>query len=535
MPVKGKQKPPGKPKPDKPRSKFYDGADDEEPAKESAGRRSSTFYLPAPAVNGDAADGSGEEAATATSESSPRTYPSRASAAAGSDKGTAAKPVGADLDEWHRRSSALNKTLSQILSEQDVQCYFVQFMHSRGAEDLLKFWLSASDFAKAARLLLPPSASTASHSRMLLVHPESQAPSARHREGKADQAAEYEGIQEHAVSIYSRYIALECTHPIGITESLRSSTISRMCPEDGVTDPACFSECQSFVEDIMEKQHLGDFLTSSYFRRYQVDILTSDRLHLLDVLYNTKALDYFREFMEQENAPNYLQFWLAVDNFEDQLLLGNHSNAVEDAMVLYNRYFSLQATEPLGFTDKVRNLVELNICSKEGPLADCFAVPKIAVLKSIDLTYFSSFRRSQVFYHKYLAELIRDLPEEHAQRRSIVNPDAQSIGSHDESVARDADASRKPGEPDETPLWSREHAGKMTLGYVNEYGVFISNVDRFPEPKSRKGGLFSPKEKKLTEKKEKEEMAWKVAQRIVTEVLRDVNDCSAASPQLTSL
>ena len=36
------------------------------------------------------------------------------------------------------------------------------------------------------------------------------------------------------------------------------------------------------------------------------------------------------------------------------------------------RYFSLQATEPLGMEDKVRIDIEMGICDERGPQADSF-------------------------------------------------------------------------------------------------------------------------------------------------------------------
>lgn len=41
------------------------------------------------------------------------------------------------------------------------------------------------------------------------------------------------------------------------------------------------------------------------------------------------------------------------------------------------RYFSLQATMPLGFSDKIRFHVEQNICREDesGPQPDCFDKP----------------------------------------------------------------------------------------------------------------------------------------------------------------
>lgn len=51
-----------------------------------------------------------------------------------------------------------------------------------------------------------------------------------------------------------------------------------------------------------------------------------------------------------------------------QPLADLHSN-------LLCRYFSLQATNPLGFGDSVRMEIESNICREGGPLPDCFTTP----------------------------------------------------------------------------------------------------------------------------------------------------------------
>lgn len=44
-------------------------------------------------------------------------------------------------------------------------------------------------------------------------------------------------------------------------------------------------------------------------------------------------------------------------------------------MMFASRYFSLQATNPLGFGDTVRMEIESNICREGGPLPDCFTTP----------------------------------------------------------------------------------------------------------------------------------------------------------------
>jgi len=46
-----------------------------------------------------------------------------------------------------------------------------------------------------------------------------------------------------------------------------------------------------------------------------------------------------------------------------------------DSSYVLLRYFSLQATNPLGFGDSVRMEIESNICREGGPLPDCFNTP----------------------------------------------------------------------------------------------------------------------------------------------------------------
>lgn len=49
------------------------------------------------------------------------------------------------------------------------------------------------------------------------------------------------------------------------------------------------------------------------------------------------------------------------------------------------RYFSLQATEPLGMGDKVRVEIELGICDERGPRPDSFvAAQEIAYHRMIE-------------------------------------------------------------------------------------------------------------------------------------------------------
>ena len=52
--------------------------------------------------------------------------------------------------------------------------------------------------------------------------------------------------------------------------------------------------------------------------------------------------------------------------------------------LFFCRYFSMQALQPVGFDDKIRFEVEMNICREGGPLPDCFSGPMKIVLKSLE-------------------------------------------------------------------------------------------------------------------------------------------------------
>ena len=104
-----------------------------------------------------------------------------------------------------------------------------------------------------------------------------------------------------------------------------------------------------------------------------------------------------------------LEFWLTADNLQsllqDKLRSGeyNAQQALDDAMIIYeryiiflfifpiiirtlfpyhhgffllfSRYFSMQASLPLGFDDVTRIDVENSICHEGGPLPECFSTP----------------------------------------------------------------------------------------------------------------------------------------------------------------
>ncbi|RUS73926.1 hypothetical protein EGW08_018316, partial [Elysia chlorotica] len=196
-------------------------------------------------------------------------------------------------------------------------------------------------------------------------------------------------VERDAVTIFSTYIAKDAPRPIGVDDDLRSEAISKICQENGKVDPECFVNCQRYVLEKMESEYFLVFRDSAFYCRHQVHMLTTEKVFLPDILLNENALCYFMEYMEQDGGSDLMQVWLCASNFQQQLQATRGSydpvQAQTDAMVIYDKYFSLQATNPVGFDDKLRFEIESNICREEGPLPDCFTKAKNIVLKMLEM------------------------------------------------------------------------------------------------------------------------------------------------------
>uniref|UniRef100_A0A2K5PGZ1 A-kinase anchor protein 10, mitochondrial n=1 Tax=Cebus imitator TaxID=2715852 RepID=A0A2K5PGZ1_CEBIM len=471
--------------------------------------------------------------------------------------------------------SSLSKTLEQVLHDTVVLPYFIQFMELRRMEHLVKFWLEAESFhsttwsrirahslntVKQSSLAEPVSPSkkhetTASFltdslekrledsgsAQLFMTHSEgidlsnrtnytqnhlllSQECDSTHslhlemarapahevsmetqessstltvasRNNPASPLKELSGklmksIEQDAVNTFTKYISPDAAKPIPITEAMRNDIIAKICGEDGQVDPNCFVLAQSIVFSAMEQEHFSEFLRSHHFCKYQIEVLTSGTVYLADILFCESALFYFSEYMEKEDAVNILQFWLAADNFQSQLAAkkGQYDGqeAQNDAMILYDKYFSLQATHPLGFDDVVRLEIESNICREGGPLPNCFTTPLRQAWTTME-------------------------------KSSVKKASIKILKNFDEAIIVDA-ASLDP-----ESLYQRTYAGKMTFGRVSDLGQFIRESEPEPDVKKSKGSMFSQAMKKWVQgntDEAQEELAWKIAKMIVTDVMQ---------------
>nr|XP_008008829.2 A-kinase anchor protein 10, mitochondrial isoform X2 [Chlorocebus sabaeus] len=496
--------------------------------------------------------------------------------------------------------SSLSKTLEQVLHDTVVLPYFIQFMELRRMEHLVKFWLEAESFHSTTwSRIRAHSLNTVKQSSLA----EPVSPSKKHEttaafltdsldkrledSGSAQLFMTYsEGIdlnsrtnstQNHLLlsqeydSAHSLHLerARAGTHQVSMETQESSSTLTvasrnspasplkelsgklmktKICGEDGQVDPNCFVLAQSIVFSAMEQEHFSEFLRSHHFCKYQIEVLTSGTVYLADILFCESALFYFSEYMEKEDAVNILQFWLAADNFQSQLAAkkGQYDGqeAQNDAMILYDKYFSLQATHPLGFDDVVRLEIESNICREGGPLPNCFTTPLRQAWTTMEKVFLPGFLSSNLYY-KYLNDLIHSVRGDEFLGGNISMTAPGSVGPPDESHPGSSDSSASQSSVkkasikilknfdeaiivdaaslDPESLYQRTYAGKMTFGRVSDLGQFIRESEPEPDVKKSKGSMFSQAMKKWVQgntDEAQEELAWKIAKMIVSDVMQ---------------
>ncbi|KAK3871474.1 hypothetical protein Pcinc_023381 [Petrolisthes cinctipes] len=359
-------------------------------------------------------------------------------------------------------------------------------------------------------------------------------------------------VADDALRLFNKYIAKDAEMPIGVEEEAAEQLKARISVA-GEVDPECFVSEQDRVFSTLEKEYLPKFLLSDYYLKHQIDVLTSGSVRLADIIYSDSAFPYFMEYVEQEGGRGILQVWIAVSNFRQQLMETDGTvdgmQAQADAMILYDKYFSLQATCPQGFSDSVRFIVEGNICREEGPLPSCFDLPLRVVLHVLERDFLPGYLSSNL-HIKYLSELINTVKtsvellgrkkrsgsestcssEQSGSVSGSVGGSGQYTTTHNTLLATDTRRLRDLTEPslamriDETQLvnpeslWRRQNYSRLSCGFINELGRFESDIQLHPDMRSesrlRKLRRFVMRE----EDKVREDLAYRVAEMVIRDV-----------------
>lgn len=230
-------------------------------------------------------------------------------------------------------------------------------------------------------------------------------------------------IFEDALRIYRKYLTNESTYRIELPPTITSRLSLTLCVSEDVTDSDqksnslwdAFEEAQKYAQDVMENEHLSGFLESSFYCKYTVEVLTGEDLCLREILSSESALFFFMEFLEQDGLSKlpYLEFWLSATNFQkqsNQISQFDRNEMKSDALVIYEKWLSLQATVPLNFSSRVRTNVEEKICSTDSTIAHCFDEALLIVETFLEHSCFKKFVKSQLFF-KHLSEVMSKIGE----------------------------------------------------------------------------------------------------------------------------
>lgn len=373
-------------------------------------------------------------------------------------------------------------------------------------------------------------------------------------------------IASDAIRIFKNYLTTKSPHHIEVPATIVNEISLALCSASVNDDSyrpiaGLFSDAQSYVLDHIEKEYLNQFMDSSFYCKYCVDILTSEHLKIQDILCCEAALFYFMEFLEQEHHREYLDFWIAATNFKKQfenVIAYDKQQAQTDALVLYEKYFSLQATSSLHVSDCTRFKIEERICIESGPITHCFDLPLLIIERYLERKYFKPFVTSQLFY-KYLSELLQKIDggvnakKEHESAKksrhrktysdctsdkteqfrsntissqNTLLADGTKKRMHTTTTTQAAGGnmqidSRQLNNPD--MLWRRNSIAGLNFGRIDSLGRYERDFEMEPghEKVLTKGNKIRQVVRKLVnlpEEKVQEEIAWQVAEMIVKDI-----------------
>lgn len=479
-----------------------------------------------------------------------------------------------DFSKCFNKISRLTMSLSDVVSNEMSVKYFIQYMEPTGHIVLIKCWIEIENFKTKCMTYNMINKSSSNNSKIQRTksfdvqnNHETKTQLNRRYSCKLENE-EYDTIgslnschncsnincpdcknhnttnlTEEAISLFKKYVALEAPHKLDLPDNIRKMVITNICHPEGHIQEDCFKPVQEIVFYQMNSTYFEGFQKSPLYIKAQLDVLTNGSLTLNDILYNDSILFFFTEYLEQESCSLLLEFLIAIMYFRDNVT-GDQApgadQAQTDAIVLYQKYFSLQATSPIGFSTEVRLKVEEDICHEEGPLHNCFDLPYQIVYKTVS-NYVKNFLDSEVYY-KYLSEMINSVDQYSRSHKKTYSDCSSEISiSTQNTLLAMGDShferrKRNYSVPDMTidsnqlynadSLWQRKRQDGLNLGRVNSLGRFESKLE--PDPDKKRKSVLKKMVNKLvpSSSQVEEEMAWQIAHMIV----KDVTDLTMAPP-----
>ncbi|XP_065664291.1 A-kinase anchor protein 10, mitochondrial isoform X4 [Hydra vulgaris] len=333
-----------------------------------------------------------------------------------------------------------------------------------------------------------------------------------------------------AVSIYNKYISLNADNYIYLPQQCRQNIEAAVCEYNSYLEPSCFVNAQEFIFEQLLSSY-DEFVLTTNMIAYQLRFLQERKLHLKDVLYNDSILFYFTEYLDQHGGRSTLEFYFSAEHFEDDVnekLLNftyNKNEVINDAIFLYERYFSMKCKQQLIKDDKLRIVLENNICREEGPQSNCFCIPMAYAWTALSDVYLPMFLQS-ANYKKYFDHLTNSL-----QNNDLKSFSSLSSLSTDESLTTSSDSKNNLACENVMDFGLKPcHHGRLALGHINEFGLFSSAMEpSFYEEKTSvsKFGQVVRNLIRGEAKEETEQLALEKAKMIILEIQKQTKDNQA--------
>ncbi|XGW18334.1 hypothetical protein V3C99_002736 [Haemonchus contortus] len=271
-------------------------------------------------------------------------------------------------------SSVLAQNVDLLLADASALTFFIQFLEYYDKLNLIKFWIHVEGF---------------------------KASLGQERAG-CSQSAENSLALLDARNIFSKYIDTDSVCSISLPKKISERVYARLSERPISSD--LFDEAKGFVHSLLELRYFKDFENSVYYKKYQLQVF-SRWCSIDDILYVPALLNRFLEFVEDRHDYDCLQFLIACAAFETNYDSLSDEESLEDAMSIYNKYFSMQALSPIEIGDTARRKMESEICSDDGrPLRSSFHIAKRNCSLRIHDRYLENFVKSPA-YQEFLKEL----------------------------------------------------------------------------------------------------------------------------------
>uniref|UniRef100_T1HRK5 RGS domain-containing protein n=2 Tax=Rhodnius prolixus TaxID=13249 RepID=T1HRK5_RHOPR len=321
--------------------------------------------------------------------------------------------------------SRLALNIEDVFHNKIALSYFSQFMEARGHVNIFNLLMDLENVP--FKLDTPTLKKTGS-----LVG----TPCKTHQSGNSD-------ISDTAINdysfmcttkIYNQYLCDDATHKVRIPEELK---LSIQIALNAMETSNCLAQLKDYTFHLIRREIWLDFLKSDWHCKYQIEVMTSGTMTLSDVLYYDPSYTAFFEFLEQEDYVNIIEFWSAATNFEKHYILkkdtADYSQIQNDAILIYDKYLSLQATYPLGISDKVRFEVEEGICGETETSPDCLRPAVILAETFLESNCLRPFLSSQQYLSLLSYVMSSSSRPNHSPASSVTEGsiDTRSVGDPD--------------------------------------------------------------------------------------------------------